>query len=441
VTSNPMRFGLPSVLRSRRWVAPSCASQLLDYAFGAGTAAAAEGRPLQDLFGQELFGEGGPLRLALLNGERREGWRALFGLGPERHLVSLSTAPFPRELEVACDPRVAYVIVVRPAEQDEAGLLGAPATLGGLIARSPAMLRIFSLIENLRHTEATVLITGESGTGKELIARALHDRSSRHQGPFVAVNCGALPSELLESEMFGHARGAFTGAIRDRIGRFEVASKGTLFLDEVGDLPLSLQVKLLRVLQDGTFERLGENHPRSSHARVIAATHIDLQRAVREGRFRDDLYFRLRVVPIDVPPLRERREDIEPIARALLARVGGRHGRALRFSPDTLRVLMLHDWPGNVRELENAIEFAVAVCPGQTILPEHLPNLAALSPRAGQPTAAATLPSTAEAADSAERAALRQALDEHHWRRDETAQALGISRITLWRKMRDAGLL
>lgn len=422
------------------------ASEWLDRMFGAGTARTSEEQGLQDLFGSDLFGEGGVLRLALARGERREGWRAMFTVNHAHHLVSLSAAPFPRSLGVACDPRVEYVLVVRTSAEDYEDPLGAPNAMGGLIARSPAMLRVFALVDTLRHSEAPVLITGESGTGKELIARAVHDQSPRAQGPFVAVSGGALPAELLESEMFGHTRGSFTGAVRDRIGRFEAASKGTIFLDEVGDLPLSLQVKLLRVLQDGTFERVGENHTRTSHARVIAATNLDLARAVREGRFRSDLYFRLRVVPIEIAPLRRRREDIEPIARALLARIGARHGRSLQFSPDTLRVLLLHDWPGNARELENAIEFAVAVCDGQTILPDHLPDLSAFDLAAtdssrGTTQAAAPILAPPPATASGAPDMLRSVLDAHQWRRDSTARAMGISRITLWRRMREAGLL
>lgn len=422
------------------------ASEWLDHMFGVGTARAAEEQRLEDLFGPDLFGEGGVLRLSLTQGQRREGWRAMLSVKRAHHLVSLSAAPFPRSLGVACDPRVEYVLVVRTSSEDGEDPLGAPNAMGGLIARSPAMLRTFALVETLRHSEAPVLITGESGTGKELIARAVHEQSPRSQGPFVAVSGGALPSDLLESELFGHTRGAFTGAVRDRTGRFEAASKGTIFLDEIGDLPLSLQVKLLRVLQDGTFERVGENHTRTSHARVIAATNIDLARAVRDGRFRSDLYFRLRVVPIEIAPLRHRREDIEPIARALLARIGARHGRSLQFSPDVLRVLMLHDWPGNARELENAIEFAVAVCDGQTILPDHLPALAMLDPVSTDahnvPDLAPPAPTNGPAGVvSGPTDTLRSVLDAHQWRRDTTAQALGVSRITLWRRMRKAGLI
>ncbi len=349
------------------------ASSHLDHLLGKGAARRAEGRPLADLLGSELFGPAGTLRQLLLAGERREGWRSSLDRARlrRRALVSVTAAPFCAEPGAVCDPRVAYVIVLRPAEEDQ---IATASPFPGLIGRSSAIVRIFRLIENLEHSETTVLLTGESGTGKEVVAHAIHARSPRRAGPFVAVNCGALPGELLESELFGHVRGAFTGAVRDRAGRFELAAGGTLFLDEVADLPLHLQVKLLRVLQERTFERVGESAARTSDARIVAATHVDLRRAVQEGRFREDLYYRLRVVPIEIPPLRDRREDIEPLATFLLARVGARQGRALRFSPDVLRLLLEHSWPGNVRELENALEYAVAVCKGQTILPEDLPG-------------------------------------------------------------------
>jgi DNA-binding NtrC family response regulator len=446
------------------------ASRAIDKILGEGVSERVPGRPVSEILGPDLFGPAGTLTLALLSGERREGWRAHLRVeDDDHHIVSLSAAPFPREMAPACDPRVAYILVLRPAEEEGAPEVAGPTSIGALIARSPAMLRLFDLIENLKHSDATVLITGESGTGKELVARVIHEHSPRTQGPFVAVNAGALPGELLESEMFGHVRGAFTGAVRDRVGRFEMASEGTLFLDEVGDLPLPLQVKLLRVLQDGTFERLGESATRTSRARVIAATNVDLQTAIRNGRFREDLYYRLRVVPIEVPPLRERREDIEPLARSILARVGARQGRALRFSPDALRALLRHDWPGNVRELENALEYAVAVCRGQTLLPEDLPDLVPLAPaspppedpagavhpredapprptrRRGAPWRGAAGPAyddgrRAPRADADEIERLRQVLEEHRWNRGAAARALGISRTTLWRRLREAGL-
>jgi len=411
------------------------ASASLDDILGSGSARSAEGRPVEDLLGADLFGRSGVLRGALDAGERREGWRAQLRLGDgEAHVVSVSVAPFPRQMFAACDARVKAIVVVRPAEDDRDAAFGAPLAASGIVARSAAMLRVVSLIESLSHSDATVLITGESGTGKEVIARELHDHSPRRNAPLVAVNCGALPPDLLESEMFGHVRGAFTGAVRDRVGRFDAAGSGTLFLDEIGDLPLPLQVKLLRVLQNGTFERVGESTSRTSRARIVAATNLDLRAAVANGRFRDDLYYRLRVVPIEIPPLRDRRDDIEPLARVLLARVAGRQGRSLRLSPDATRLLLDHDWPGNARELENALEYAVAVCRGQTILPEDLPDLSGGSAAPATP-AAATPP-----ADRAEADLLRAVLDAHHWRRGDAARALGISRSTLWRRMREAGL-
>jgi DNA-binding NtrC family response regulator len=355
----------------------------------------------------------------------------------------VTAAPFCADPGAVCDPRVAYVIVLRPAEEDQHS---SASPFPGLSGRSPAMERLFQLIENLEHSEATVLLTGESGTGKEVVAHAIHNRSPRRAGPFVAVSCGALPGDLLESELFGHVRGAFTGAVRDRAGRFEVAAGGTLFLDEVADLPLHLQVKLLRVLQERAFERVGESRTRIADARIVAATNADLRRAVQEGRFREDLYYTLRVVPIEIPPLRDRREDIEPLATFLLARVGARQGRALRFSPDALRLLLKHPWPGNVRELENALEYAVAVCKGQTILPEDLPGEVGGEPLA--PARTAHGPGSGSRGPGAHRsetdeidsARIRGALESCRWRRHEAARILGISRTTLWRRMRELGV-
>jgi DNA-binding NtrC family response regulator len=413
------------------------ASPLLDDLLGPGASLEVAGQPMARILGEELFGPEGTLRQLLLAGERREGWRATLDSGEARRLVSVTAAPFGQGTTTgARDPRVAYLVVLRPAvEYGDAE--GMPTwTFSGLVARSSAMTRVFRLIQDIEHSEVTVLLTGESGTGKEVVARVIHDRSPRRGGPMVAVNCSALPAELLESELFGHVKGAFTGAVRERAGRFEAATGGTLFLDEVADIPLHLQVKLLRVLQERTFERVGENRTRQADARIVAATNVNLRRAVVEGRFREDLYYRLRVVPIEIPPLRERREDIEPLARFLLGRVGARQGRALRFSPDGLRVLLGYAWPGNVRELENALEHAVAVCKGQTLMPEDLPSeirqrlarLPEISPTEHGPET------------GAERDRMLRALEAHRWRRGAAARELGISRTTLWRRMRQAGL-
>lgn len=423
------------------------ASHLLDRFLGDGASAVMCGRPVEELLGVELFGPGGPLRQALLDGQMREGWRATLRFnGSTPRLVSITTAPLVEdELEI-CDPKVRYLVLLRPADE-EAACPSAPMFYSGAIASSPAMLRIFRMVETLQQSEATVLITGESGTGKEVVARAIHQNSVRSGGPFVAVNCGALPADLLESELFGHIRGAFTGAIRDRVGRFELASHGTLFLDEIGDLPPALQVKLLRVLQERQYQRLGESSTRTTNARIIAATNIDLREALRQGRLREDLYYRLCVVPIEVPPLRDRREDIPPLSLSLLNRITAQHGLMRRISPQAMRILLDYSWPGNVRELANVIEYAVAVARMETILPEDLPGEVKRAPeepnlageREGRKPAAADGVAEGSHAGLDEKR-LRLALETHHWKRAQAAESLGISRVTLWRRMRELHL-
>ncbi len=242
-----------------------------------------------------------------------------------------------------------------------------------LIGQSAAMREVYKSIGLAAATNAPVLILGESGTGKELVATALHRHSDRSGGPFIRVNCGALPEGLVESELFGHERGAFTGAERQKPGRFERAAKGTVFLDEVGELPLSAQVKILRVIQQNEFERLGGTETLHTDARVISATHRDLSKEVAAGRFREDLYYRLNVARIVIPPLRDRPEDIEPLVEHILKRVERRHGwDALSLSREALAAIRERPWPGNVRQLENTIARAVIAARGRTILPEHL---------------------------------------------------------------------
>jgi transcriptional regulator with GAF, ATPase, and Fis domain len=436
-------MGLDSRFRIRH------ASQRVDSLLGPGAATQIVGQPVEAVLGPELFGSGGPLKQALEAGEMREGWRAVLHVpGGGTRLVSVTAAPLQHDAQGVCDPEAKYILVLRPADDEPADVSG-PTAGFGVIWRSQGMARVLRLIETLEHSESTVLVTGESGTGKEVIARMIHAHSPRRTGPFVAVNIAALPSELLESELFGHVRGAFTGAMKDRVGRFESAAAGTLFLDEVGELPLRLQVKLLRVLQERTYERVGDNETRETQARIIAATNRDLRAAVADGTYREDLFYRLRVFPIELPPLRARREDIEPIARLLLSRVGARTGRALHFSPDALRALLSYDWPGNVRELENALEFGATVSRGQTLQPEDLPaevcaSTAARSEgwagAAAPKAAAARAESLAPAASHDERARIEAALDAHRWNRAETSQALGLSRSTLWRRMRELGL-
>ena len=398
------------------------ASPTLSRLAGDDVASTIVGQPVADLLGEELFGTAGTLRAELEKGEMREGWRATMRLPDGTRLISVTAAPFVHDDRGVCDLRVRYVVVLRPAEEDPLAGTVAPTTFFGMIARSATMARIFALVQNLQTSDATVLLTGESGTGKEVLARAIHANSMRRRGRFVAVNCAALPGELLEAELFGHVRGAL-----------EMAAGGTLFLDEVGDVPLHLQAKLLRVLQERTFERVGESVSRSADVRIIAATNVDLRRAIAESRFREDLFYRLRVVPIEMPPLRARREDIEPLAHYLLSRVSSRHGRELRFSPGAVRALLRYGWPGNVRELENAIEYAVAVVKGQAIHAEDLPVEVV--------EAAEALPPRLPGRNAGEAAAIRNALESHRWNRETTARALGISRTTLWRKMRELGLI
>ncbi len=242
-----------------------------------------------------------------------------------------------------------------------------------IIGKTPGMQEIFKTIGRVAQTDATVLVQGESGTGKELIARAIHSHSTRWSGPFVALNCSAVPRDLLESELFGHERGAFTGAIEQRPGVFEVASGGTLFLDEIGDMPLELQVKLLRVLQERELTRIGSRQVIKIDVRIVAATNQDLERAVAQGRFREDLYFRLKVVPIMVPPLRQRRGDIPELVSYFLEKINRESGtRVTGVSPDALSLLTDHDWPGNVRELENTLLRAAVLAPGPTLMPRDL---------------------------------------------------------------------
>ncbi len=312
-------------------------------------------------------------------------------------------------------------------------LAGAGESFHGLRTRDPAMARVLELIRNVAETDATVLVRGESGTGKELVARAIHEESRRRGRPFVAINCASLSPSLLESELFGHVKGAFTGAVANRAGIFRRADGGTLFLDEVAEIPIDLQAKLLRVLQEQTFVPVGGSEPEHVDVRVIAATHRALREEVRKGRFREDLLYRLRVVPIFLPPLRERRGDIELLVEDFIQRFSARGPRRVeRVSPEAMRILLDHSWPGNVRELQNTIEYAFAVGRGPELVSEDLPP----ELRAPAPSAPAAPPprSTTEA----ER--LQEALEQAHGDLQLAAERLGVSRTTLWRMRKKAGL-
>jgi DNA-binding NtrC family response regulator len=306
--------------------------------------------------------------------------------------------------------------------------------VSGLILESPAMNRVIDVARRVAQVDSTVLLTGESGVGKERIARFIHEESDRAGGPFVAINCGAVPEHLLESELFGHVRGSFTGATQDRVGLFESANSGTLLLDEIGEVPPPMQVKLLRALQERQIRRVGENRNRPVTARVIAATNRDLVKEIRAARFREDLYYRLRVVEIEIPPLRERREDILPLARAFLADAAARTGRKVSgFTPAAAHQLLRHRWPGNVRELENAIERAVVLTPRGRIDVEDLP-----------PEVGLALPDILVATDvrplaEVEREYIKSVLRAVGGNRSQAARTLGIGEATLYRKIKQFG--
>lgn len=308
----------------------------------------------------------------------------------------------------------------------------------GIVTADPAMKKLFRMIERVAACDDTVLVRGETGSGKELVAQALHRLSARRDGPFRALNCAALPANLLESELFGHVRGAFTGAVRDAPGHFLLADGGTLFLDEVAELPLELQAKLLRVLETRTVIPVGGREPIPVDVRIVSATHRGLRKEVEAGRFRADLMYRLRVIPIFLPPLRERRGDVLLLAERFIARFNEKRGRRIeRIAPATAALLESYDWPGNVRELQNVIAYAYAVGEGPTLLPSDLPPE---FHEQGQLAPAEPAPADPEALPPEARRIL-QVLERVGGNRERAARILGVSRVTLWRRMRDLGLL
>ena len=302
------------------------------------------------------------------------------------------------------------------------------------VGKSKVMTSIFDRVRTVADSEATVLIEGESGTGKELLSRAIHYQSSRKDGPFVKVNCASLAETLLESELFGHDKGAFTGAVKDKPGRFELADGGTIFLDEIGDTSLALQAKLLRVLQEREFERVGGIKTRKTNVRVIAATNRDLKEMIKTGEFREDLYYRLCVVPINLPPLRARREDIPLLVESFLQKFNARGQRIREVSSRAMAQLISYDWPGNVRELENAIEHAYVTSTTERIERQFLPG----------PVSQAEIIRMAETESSvhgtSEKENILYSLEKHRWKKNAVAEDLGLSRTTLWRKMKQYGL-
>jgi len=306
----------------------------------------------------------------------------------------------------------------------------------GIIGRTKPMTDIFNLINEVSDSDAPVLIQGETGTGKELIANAIQSTSRRRDKRFVKVNCSSLPAPLLTSELFGHAKGAFTDAVRERMGRFEFADNGTIFLDEIGEMPLPMQTQILRVLQDGTFERLGESVTRKVDVRVITATNRDVQAALKSGSFRDDLYYRLNVIPITVPPLRDRTEDIPFLVQHLIKKYELVYGKTIHDIPDTTMDLLLQwRWPGNVRELENIVEYAVVRAKSDALfciclLPPALRDGLTCPERK-------TKDGNGDAVDSAH---LIHLLEKHRWNKSKVAEVLGVNRTTIWRRMKALGI-
>jgi transcriptional regulator with PAS, ATPase and Fis domain len=313
--------------------------------------------------------------------------------------------------------------------------LAAPATFEGMVGRAPVMAELFAFIERLAPYPTTALITGESGTGKELVARAIHRLSARSQRPLVVCNCTTLAPTLIETELFGHVRGAFTGADRDRKGLFEAAHGGTIFLDEIGDLPGSAQAKLLRVLEEREIRRVGSADATPVDVRVVAATNRDLGDMVRTGDFRDDLYYRLNVASVHLPPLRERPDDLEPLVRHFIIHCNHKLGRNVTgISAPALALLSRHAWPGNVRELANVLERAMVAASGNVILPDHLPSQI----RCARPAALGAAP--ALTLEAAERDQILRALDAAGGKRIAAAKLLGLSRRTLYRKLDRHGI-
>ena len=343
-----------------------------------------------------------------------------------------------------CNPQeisllVTRIIKVRRLERENEILrrrLSGRWRFHDLLSKNPRMQELFGLVKEVSSLRSTVLITGESGTGKELVARAIHFSGGRADGPFVGVSCAALPETLLESELFGHEKGSFTGATERRKGKFEAAEKGTLFLDEIGDISPKVQVDLLRVLQERRFFRVGGNEEVSVDVRVVAATNVDLHEAVRQGRFRDDLYYRLNVVAIHLPPLRERPEDVPLLARSFLERLSHELGKeAEDLSEGALKALLAHRWPGNVRELENAVERALVTAKGRVLTEEDFAFLRPVAEAAPGWSVPTHLPLS-----EVERAVIAATLKRNEGNVKETAAVLGIDRSTLYDKLKRYGI-
>ena len=393
------------------------------------------GRPCSEVFRSSMCGDDCALRQTLKTGKPIIG-KSGYIIDAEgiRMPVSVSTAV----LRDANGRVIGGAETFRDLSELEAlrQELAGRVRVGDLVSRSPLMQRVFEVLPAVAASPSTVLVLGETGTGKELIARTIHDLSPRREGPFVAVNCGALPDTLLESELFGYKAGAFTGAAKDKPGRFALARGGNIFLDEIGEISPALQIRLLRVLQDRSYEPLGGTRSEKADARVIVATNRDLAQQVRSGAFREDLYYRVNVVRVELPPLRRRKEDIPLLAEQFIQHFNRLQGKSIRgITAGSLALLMAHDWPGNVRELENAIERAFILCREGDIDIRHLPDeLTARGEPAGK---ASDVRSAHELLDIQ---AIRSALERSGYNRQAAALELGIHKTTFFRKLKKLGM-
>ena len=384
-----------------------------------------------DIFRSELCQKNCPMRISMSSGQaQRDQEVEIRTKSGEKKLILVNTAQIKNSgnrvlggVETFTD----LSCLQYPAEGEDHGVFA------DIVGVSPRMQEIIQTLPTIAASNSNVLVLGESGTGKELIARALHLLSPRRKGPFQAINCSAIPETLLESELFGYERGAFTGAVSSKAGKFELAKGGTLFLDEIGDLRLDLQVKLLRVLEDKAFERVGGNRKIPLEARIVAATNVDLQEAMRQGRFRDDLYYRLFTVPIHLPPLREKREDIPILVKYFLEQLNRKFNKKIRgVDPKVMKIFCRHPWPGNVREMQHVLEYCFVFAKGPFITERHLPRLE--SAWAGRELV--DLDSSLSPLQVLERETIVKALEQAYGSKQEAARLLRISRSKLWRKMR-----
>ena len=392
------------------------------------------GRHCWEVFCSELCHKGCPLGICFETGKLQMDQEVLV---TNRHGVTKTLIVNVNILQDKDGMIQGGIETFRPPPGGEHILSRTHAAFEGLIGKSPTMQSIFQMLPDVAVSEANVLLCGESGTGKEVLARVIHRQSGRCKGPFVAVNCSALAESLLESELFGHEKGAFTGAESRKQGRFELARGGTLFLDEIGDLKQQIQVKLLRVIEEREFERVGGTRSIRLDARIISATNKDLAKALGQNLFRDDLYFRLRTVPFYVPPLRKRPEDIPPLVSHFLKILNQRYNKQVRaVDPKVMRIFMKYDWPGNIRELERTLEYAFVFVKGPVIFERHLPEITIINHQQSSMEDHTCLADKG----SSDKQSILLALSRSGGNRQNAADMLGISRTSLWRRMKEFNL-